>query len=364
MYAPSDLHATLIKVIHRLIPTAWLWEEHPAYARRHLDVIDTILFELGVNQWGWEAGAKKADYVPILLSALVMRTSGKPTEKEPALATRLITSLLKAGATPQQYGNQALIARAEQCTWNHVAQLLRQLGVDGSDLNTALDFHSLAVASSTKLEDPIDEELAADIEVELPVHPLTEEGESQPSPVGASDQVASPEVGDTATSPAINLEEAEILVQEAEENLQRVRAESEAYERERLEVLREMTLSIEAGDEDLGDESDDEDAILNMDPEELVQLELARLRESMPSFKRSADAPNAVEEGASETEDEGEDSDDVFTEGARSMDETVDILKKHILDFQDAEQEGADVGSNDVLSSCIKVRYTLSDFRS
>lgn len=335
--APSDIHATLVKVVHRLIPSAWLWDEHPAYAARHVDVIDAILFELGVNRWDWEARAKKADYVPILLTALVMRTSGEPTT-EPDIAPRLITSLLKAGATSMQYGNLALVARAEQCTWTRVADLLRQLDIEGSDLKTTLEYHTSHPAIQT--QDTIDENVAESgkEEVELTVHPISN---AKISPqrdvenVEVERPLAVPSTSDT-------LEEAERLAREAAENLAKVRAESEEVERKRLEMLREMTERIEGEDIDAVDSDDDD--VLTMDPEELVQRELARLRESLKPQQTNASTDS----------DEGEDPEE-FQEIERNVDEKIDKLKDVLCDFQDSETEEAEIGSNAFFGNSVKV---------
>ena len=58
----------------------------------------------------------KSNFVPIIFSAMVL-FQGKPFA-EPEDGSRLIDILVRAGATADPYGTEALVARAEQCEWS------------------------------------------------------------------------------------------------------------------------------------------------------------------------------------------------------------------------------------------------------
>jgi len=375
--SPSDMHGTLMKVVQRLIPSAWLWEEHPAYAARHVAVIEHILFDIGVNRWNWAIRAKKADFVPILMVALVMQASGKPIA-EPKLATRLVTSFLKAGATSEPYGNAALVARAEQCSWLGVAELLKELDIEGSELRSALEWHN-SRASAIAAEKLVDEETALTEAPELHVFAPGEAHEERAATAAAPAEEEPPVVAEEVGGADVpvdrgDLEAAEIAAREAEEKVRKFRAERAVAEQKRLEMVEAMSSPI---DDDIADaDSDDEhDEILNMDPEELVQRELARLRASMTSIKKpgaaiaasaGAGSNDEEEEGDKDVEegedfdDDGDDDDDdealvdEFDEFDHDINRIIAKLKEAIEDFHDGEKEFADVGSNHFLAQAVK----------
>lgn len=252
LYADSELHAPLLRSVRTLIPSGWLYATYPAMAKGQVTAIESIVLRCGVSRWEWTQGSGKSNFVPIIFSAMVL-FQGKPFA-EPEDGSRLIDILVRAGATADPYGTEALVARAEQCEWGTTSNII-----------TSMDkAHSLETYSPSKAADASSDDA-----------PVAAAAPTAPAPAGPDAAAAAAAAAAEMEELAVRRRQSEQQLAAAELKLTQIKEERRVADAAAAARLQDI-MAEEAELEPIS--SDEEEDYKERPLAELIAEEMARLR--------------------------------------------------------------------------------------